>query len=113
MNGWRRIWLIVKLTAAVAACLTASIQAFLYLMESPDAAQIHPLSIVVVGLIFGFIVFGFLSLIDMAVRAFVAPPVPVIPQSQFQAEVENEAGLSPEQPLSLPADDSTQQKSAN
>ncbi|KPG92956.1 hypothetical protein AEQ67_26240 [Pseudomonas sp. RIT-PI-q] len=111
MNRWRRIWLIVKLMAAVAACLTASIQAFLYMMESPDAAQIHPLSIVVVGLIFGFIVFGVLSLIDWAVRSVVPPSEPVILQPQ--AEVDNEAGLSPEQPLSLPADDSTQQKSAN
>jgi len=111
MNRWRRIWLIVKLMAAVAACLTASILAFLYMMESPDADQIHPLSIVVVGLIFGFIVFGLLSLIDWAVGALLAPADPVIPQPQ--AEVDNEAGLSPDQPVSLPADDSTQQKSAN
>jgi hypothetical protein len=107
MKRWRRIWLIVKLMAAVAACLTASIQAFLYMMESPDADQIHPLSIVVVGLIFGFIVFGLLSLIDWAVSAFTAPSDPVIPQ--LQAEPEKEA----EPPLSRPADDSTQQKSAN
>ncbi|MFJ3370959.1 hypothetical protein [Pseudomonas sp. NPDC086251] len=111
MNRWRRIWLIVKLMAAVAACLTASILAFLYMMESPDADQIHPLSIVVVGLIFGFIVFGLLSLIDWAVGALLAISDPVIPQPR--AEVDNEAGLSPDQPLSLPADDSTQQKSAN
>lgn len=111
MNRWRRIWLIVKLMAAVAACLTASILAFLYMMESPDADQIHPLSIVVVGLIFGFIVFGLLSLIDWAVGALVATSDPVIPQPR--AEVDNEAGLSPEQPSSLPAEDSPQQKSAN
>jgi hypothetical protein len=107
MNRWRRIWLIVKLMAAVAACLIASIQAFLYMMESPDAVRIHPLSIVVVGLIFGFIVFGFLSLIDRAVRGFMAPSDPAIPQPQAEPE------KAAEPPLSLPADDSTQQKSAN
>lgn len=108
MNRWRRIWLIVKLMAAVAACVTASIQAFLYMMDSPDAEQIHPLSIVVVGLIFGFIVFGLLSLFDWAVRGFVAPSTPDIPQTE--AVPENDGGLAAEQPLTLSADDSTPQK---
>ncbi|MHC8385987.1 hypothetical protein [Pseudomonas sp. LB3P14] len=108
MNRWRRLWLFLKLMAAVAACVTAAVQAFLYMLESPDAAQIHPLSIVVVGLTFGFIIYAFLSLIERVVRVFLAPPDPVIPQPQ--AELETDAGLAAEQPLILPADDSAQQK---
>lgn len=108
MNRWRRLWLILKLMAAVAACVTAAIQAFLYMLESPDGAQIHPLSIVVVGLIFGFIIYGLLSLVERVVRVFLTPPAPAIPQPQ--AELETEAGLAAEQPPIPPADDSAQQK---
>ncbi|WP_259696432.1 hypothetical protein [Pseudomonas brassicacearum] len=63
-------WVFVNLLAAFAACLTVTVQAFSYMLESPDAAQMHPLSILVVGLIFGFITYGILSLIERAVRVF-------------------------------------------
>jgi hypothetical protein len=106
MNRWRRIWVFVKLVAAFAACLTVAVQAFSYMLESPDAAQIHPLSILVVGLIFGFITYGILSLIERAVRGLLPHPDPAQPQT----ELEEDAVLIEEQPLALSADDSTQQK---
>ncbi|MBK5355401.1 hypothetical protein JFU37_23225 [Pseudomonas sp. TH41] len=108
MTRWRRLWLSVKVLAAVAACLTVAVQAFQYMLESPDAVQIHPLSIVGVGLIFGFVTFGVLSLIEWVVRRFVALFAPVTPQPQ--AEIESDVELTPEQPLTLASDDSTQQK---
>lgn len=108
MNRWRRLWLSVKLIAAVAACLAVAVQAFQYMLESPDAMRIHPLSIVVVGLIFGFITFGLLSLSERIVRGFFASPDPVVLQPQ--AELESNVGLAVEQPLTLPPDDPTQQK---
>ncbi|WP_415770828.1 hypothetical protein [Pseudomonas sp. LB3P38] len=112
MNRWRRIWVFVKLVAAFAACLTVAVQAFSYMLESPDAAQMHPLSILVVGLIFGFITYGILSLIERAVRGFLPHPDPVTTAvaSQPQTELEEDAVLMEEQPLALSADDSTQQK---
>lgn len=112
MNRWRRIWVFVKLVAAFAACLAVAVQAFSYMLESPDAAQMHPLSIVVVGLIFGFITYGILSLIERAIRGFLPHPDPVTTTvvAQPQAELEEDAVLMEEQPLALSADDSTQQK---
>ena len=82
MNRWRRIWVIVKLLAAFAACLIVAVQAFSYMLESPDAAQMHPLSILVVGLIFGFVTYGILSLIERAVRGFLPHPDPAQPQTE-------------------------------
>lgn len=108
MNRWQRLWLFLKLMAAVAACVTAAIQAFLYMLESPDEAQIHPLSIVVVGLIFGFITYGILSLIDRVVRGFLPRLDPI---ATTAAPLEEDPVLMQEQPLALSADDSTQQKS--
>ncbi|MHC8355309.1 hypothetical protein ACYZTL_08730 [Pseudomonas sp. LB3P81] len=108
MNRWRRLWLSVKLIAAAAACLTVAVQAFRYMLESPDAAQIHPLSIVVVGLIFGFISYGLLSLIERFVWGFVAPSDTVAPKPR--AELESDVGLAADQPLTLPSDASTHQK---
>ena len=108
MNRWQRLWLSVKLVAAVAACVAAGVQAFFYMMDSSDAERIHPLSILVVGLIFGFITFGLLSLLERGVRVLVAPFVTVKPQPE--AEVENDAGLTAEQPIILSADDPAQQK---
>ena len=112
MNRWRRFWVFVKLVAAFAACLTVAVQAFSYMLESPDAAQMHPLSILVVGLIFGFITYGILSLIERAVRSFLPHPDPVITTlaAQPQTKPEEDAVLMEEQPLVLSADDSTQQK---
>ena len=106
MNRWRRFWVFVKLVAAFTACLTVAVQAFSYMLESPDAAQVHPLSILVVGLIFGFITYGILSLIERAVRGFLPHADPAQPQT----ELEEDAVLMEEQPLALTADDSTQQK---
>lgn len=109
MNRWRRLWLIVKLLAAVAACVAAAVQAFFYMMESADAVQIHPLSIVVVGLIFGFITYGVLSLMERGVRGRIAPRERVA--AQPQSELEIDADFPSQQPLSVPTDDSAQQKS--
>ena len=108
MNRWRRLWVFVKLVAAVAACLAVAVEAFRYMMESPDAAQLHPLSIVVVGLIFGFITYGILSMIDRAVRGFLPRPDPI---AATAPPFEEDPVLMQEQPLALSADDSTQQKS--
>ncbi|WP_283190157.1 hypothetical protein [Pseudomonas sp. PMCC200344] len=108
MNRWRRLWVFVKLVAAFSACLTVAVEAFRYMLESPDAAQLHPLSIVVVGLIFGFITYGILSLIDRVVRGVLPRPDPV---ATTAAPLEEDPALMPEQPLALSADDSTQQKS--
>lgn len=108
MNRWRLLWLSVKLLAAVAACLAVAFQAFQYMLESPDAVQIHPLSIVGVGLIFGFVTYGVLSLIEWVLRSIVAFFTPVTPQPQ--ADVESDVELAPEPPLALASDDSTQQK---
>ncbi|MGZ7458913.1 hypothetical protein ACXPVS_19720 [Pseudomonas sp. Ma2-10] len=108
MNSWRRIWVFVKLVAAFSACLAVAVQAFSYLLESPDAVQIHPLSILVVGLIFGFITYGTLSLIERAVRGFLPHPDPA--QAQAQTELEEDAVLTEEQPLALSVDNPTQQK---
>ena len=112
MNRWRRIWVFVKLLAAFAACVAVAVQAFNYMLESPDAAQMHPLSILVVGLIFGFITYGILSLIDKAVRSFLPHPDPVTTtvEAQPQTEFEEDAVPMEEQPLALSADDSTQPK---
>lgn len=76
------------------------------MLESPDAAQVHPLSILVVGLIFGFITYGILSLIERAVRGLLPYPQPTQPEAEFK-EVDV---LMEEQPLALSADDSSQQK---
>ncbi|MHC8399696.1 hypothetical protein ACYZTX_09445 [Pseudomonas sp. MDT1-17] len=108
MNRWRRLWVIVKLVAAFSACLIVAVEAFRYMLESPDAAQLHPLSIMVVGLIFGFITYGILSLIETVVRGFLPRPDPVAPTA---APLEEDPVLMQEQPLALSADDSTQQKS--
>ena len=112
MNRWRRIWVFVKLVAAFAACLTVAVQAFSYMLESPDAAQMHPLSILVVGLIFGFITYGILSLMERAVRGFLPHPDPVTTTVAVQPRtaLEEDAVLTQEQPLALSADDSAQQK---
>jgi hypothetical protein len=112
MNRWRRVWVFVKLLAAFAACVAVAVQAFSYMLESPDAEQMHPLSIVVVGLIFGFITYGILSLIERAVRGFLPhrAPVNTTVAAQPQTELEEDAVLMEEQPLVLSADDSTQQK---
>ncbi|QCY14064.1 MULTISPECIES: hypothetical protein [Pseudomonas] len=112
MNRGQRLWLVVKLLAAVAACLYAAVQASRYMLESPDAEQIHPLSILVVGLIFGFVTFGLLSLIGWIVRLFLPFPDPVTPTvvAQPQTTPDEDAPLMPESPPVLPADDSTRQK---
>lgn len=112
MNRWRRIWVFVKLVAAFAACLAVAVQAFSYMLESPDAAQMHPLSILVVGLIFGFVTYGILSLIERIVRVFLPHPAPVTTTvaAQPQTDLEEDAVVMEEQPLALSADDSTQQK---
>lgn len=112
MNRWRRFWVFVKLVAAFAACLAVAVQAFNYLLESPDATQMHPLSIVVAGLIFGFITYGILSLIERAVRGLLPRPDPATATvaAQPQTALEDDTGLMQEQPLAESADDSTQQK---
>ncbi|AWM90790.1 hypothetical protein DJ564_08115 [Pseudomonas sp. 31-12] len=102
MNRWRRLWLIIKLIAAVAACVAVAVQAFLYMLESSDAVQIHPLSILVVGLIFGFITFGLLSLIERGVSGLVAQII-----SKPHAEPQSDAGAAPERPLTFPTEDPT------
>ncbi|QVW24722.1 hypothetical protein KJF94_03830 [Pseudomonas hormoni] len=108
MNKWQRLWLSVKLIAATAACVTAAVQAFLYMMESQDAVQIHPLSILVVGLIFGFISYGLLSLIERGVRRLVARSDTVAPEPR--AELESDVGLVADQPLTLSSDAPAHQK---
>ena len=108
MNRWRRLWLVIKLMAAVAACVAVAIQAFLYMLDSPDAAQIHPLSIVVAGLIFGFITFGLLSLIEIGLVGLVGFFLPGTPQPQ--ATPESDEGLSLQGPLALQSDDPAHQK---
>jgi hypothetical protein len=105
MNRWRRFWLIIKLIAALAACVAVAVQAFLYMLDSSDAVKIHPLSILVVGLIFGFITFGLLTLIERGVLGLVAPII-----SRPQAEPESDAGATPEWPLTLPTEDPTHQR---
>jgi hypothetical protein len=105
MNRWRRLWLIIKLIAALAACVAVAVQAFLYMLDSSDAVQIHPLSILVVGLIFGFITFGLLSLIERGVVRLVAPII-----SRPQAEPERDAGAMPERPLTFSTEDPTHQR---
>ncbi|MHC8335277.1 hypothetical protein [Pseudomonas sp. LB3P25] len=112
MNRWRKLWVFVKLVAAFAACLAVAVQAFSYMLESPDAAQMHPLSIVVVGLIFGFFTYGILSLIERAIRGLLprTDPVSSTVAAQPQTALEEEAVLMEEQPLAVSADDSTQQK---
>lgn len=105
MNRWRRLWLIIKLIAALAACVAVTVQAFFYMLESSDAVQIHPLSILVVGLIFGFITFGLLSLIERGVIRLVAPII-----SRPKAKPESDAGATPEWPLTLPTEDPTHQR---
>jgi RsiW-degrading membrane proteinase PrsW (M82 family) len=113
MNRWRKLWVFVKLVAAFAACLAVAVQAFTYMLESPDAAQMHPLSIVVAGLIFGFFTYGILSLIERAVRVFLprTDPVSSTVAAQPQTALEEETVLmEEEQPLAVSADDSTQQK---
>lgn len=109
MNKWQRLWLSVKLIAAVAACVAAGVQAFFYMMDSTDASRIHPLSILVAGLIFGFITFGLLSFIEGAIRRLIAPFVTTKPQPQANADTDSE--LAMEQPLVPSAEDSSQQKS--
>ena len=108
MNRWQRIWLSVKLIAAVAVCVAVGVQAFFYMMDSTDAARIHPLSILVAGLIFGFITFGLLSFIERGVRRLVAPFVTANPQLQAQVDTDSELATPP---LILSADDSAQHKS--
>ena len=108
MNKWQRIWLSVKLISAVAACVAAGVQAFFYMMDSTDAARIHPLSILVAGLFFGFITFGLLTLIERGVRRLAAPFVTA--RSQPQTETEADTELAAEQPLILSTDDSAQHK---
>ncbi|MHC8321816.1 hypothetical protein ACYZT4_14160 [Pseudomonas sp. GB2N2] len=105
MSRWRRLWLSVKLIAAIAACLTVGVQAFLYMLESPDSAQIHPLSIVVAGLIFGFIIFGLLSLIERGVVRLVARSV------NPKAALERDLALTLDEPLVPLSDAPNDQKS--
>lgn len=108
MNRWRRLWLSVKLIAAAAACVAVAVQAFQYMLESQDAVQIHPLSILVVGLIFGFISYGLLSLIERGVQRLLARSDTVAPEPR--AELESDVELVVDQPLTLQADASTHQK---
>ncbi|WP_223511364.1 hypothetical protein [Pseudomonas sp. GL-B-19] len=108
MNKWQRLWLSVKLIAAVAACVAVGVQAFFYMMDGSDAEQIHPLSILVVGLIFGFITFGLLTFIERGVRRLAAPFVTARSQPQEKADTDSELVA---QPLILSTDDSAQQKS--
>ena len=108
MNKWQRLWLFVKLIAAVAACVAVGVQAFFYMMDSSDASRIHPLSILVAGLIFGFITFGLLTSIERGLQRLAAPFVTTTPQ--LQAESVTDSGLPAEQPLNLAADDSVQQR---
>ena len=111
MNRWQRLWLVVKLLAAVAVCLYVAVQASRYMLESPDADQIHPLSILVVGLIFGFATFVLLSVIGWIVRLFLPFPDPVTPRAEVKSQTT--PGDTPpmsEPPPTLPADDLAQRK---
>ena len=108
MNRWQQIWLSVKLIAAVAACVAVGVQAFLYMMDSPDAGRIHPLSILVVGLFFGFITFGLLSLLEWGGRRLIA--LFGTASQEPEAGYQNDARLATERSQILPADDSAQQK---
>ena len=108
MNKWQRLWLSVKLITAVAACVATGIQAFLYMMDSSDASRIHPLSILVVGLIFGFITFGLFSLLERGVKRLVAPFVTASPRPPTVHQ--NDASMATQQALILPADDSARQQ---
>ncbi|WP_338920228.1 hypothetical protein V0M98_24315 [Pseudomonas silesiensis] len=112
MNRWQRLWLVVKLLAAVAVCLYVAVQASRYMLESPDADQIHPLSILVVGLIFGFVTFVLLSVIGWIVRLFLPFPDPVTPSAEVKPQTtpEEDAPPMPDPPPTLPADDLTQRK---
>ncbi|MNQ99413.1 hypothetical protein D3C85_1151460 [compost metagenome] len=112
MNRWQRLWLVVKLLAAVAVCLYVAVQASRYMLESPDADQIHPLSILVVGLIFGFATFVLLSVIGWIVRLFLPFPDPVTPSAGVKPQTtpEEDTPPMPEPPPTLPADDLTQRK---
>lgn len=104
MTRWQRLWLSVKLIAAVAAFGFVGVQAFFYMLESPESAHIHPLSILVVGLIFGFISFGLLSLIERGIRGVVAP------SDNSEAQFERDAELTLDEPLTPSSDVPTQQK---
>lgn len=108
MNRWQRLWLSVKLIVAAAACVAVAVQAFQYMLESQDAVHIHPLSIFVVGLIFGFISYGLLSLIERGVQRRLARSDTVAPEPR--AERESDVELVADQPLTLQADASTHQK---
>ena len=112
MNRWQRLWLVVKLLAAVAVCLYVAVQASRYMLESPDADQIHPLSILVVGLIFGFATFVLLSVIGWIVRLFLPFPDPVTPSAGVKSQTtpEEDAPPMPGSPPTLPADDPAQRK---
>jgi uncharacterized protein HemY len=111
MNRWQRLWLVVKLLAAVAVCLYVAVQASRYMLESPDADQIHPLSILVAGLMFGFATFVLLSLIGWIVRLFLPFPDPVTPSAEVKSQaIPGDTPPMSEPPPTLPADDLTQQK---
>jgi len=112
MNRWRRLWLVVKLMAAFAVGLYTAALASRYMLESPDAAQIHPLSILVVGLIFGFATFVLLSLIGWIVRLFLPFPDPVTPRAEVKSQTtpEEDAPPASESPPTLPSADPGQQK---
>ncbi|TPG80384.1 hypothetical protein [Pseudomonas arsenicoxydans] len=109
MNRWQRLWLSVKLIAAVAACVAAGVQAFFYMMDSSDASRIHPLSILVAGLIFGFVTFGLLTSIERGIRRLLAPLFTAKPQPQAHADTDSELAAQP--PLMLSVDEPAQQKS--
>lgn len=108
MSRWRRLWLSVKLIAAAAACVAVAVQAFLYMLDSQDAVQIHPLSIMVAGLIFGFVSYGLLSLIERGVKRLVARFDTGAPEPQ--TEFEDDVELTLDEPLILPSDSPAHQK---
>lgn len=112
MNRWQRLWWVVKLLAAIAVCLYVAVQASRYMLESPDADQIHPLSILVVGLIFGFVTFVLLSVIGWIVRLVLPLPDPVSPRAEIKSQTTpgEDAPPMPESPPTLPADDPAQRK---
>lgn len=108
MSRWRRLWLSVKLVAAAAACVAVAVQAFLYMLDSQDAVQIHPLSIMVAGLIFGFVSYGLLSLIERGVKRLVARFDTAAPEPQ--AELEADVELTLDEPLTPLSDAPVHQK---
>lgn len=108
MSKWRRLWLSVKLIAAAAACVAVAVQAFLYMLDSQDAVQIHPLSIMVAGLIFGFVSYGLLSLIERGVKRLVSRFDTGAPE--LQTEFEDDVELTLDEPLILPPDAPAHQK---